>query len=297
MELFEFSNLNLAALPRTPLKLEREIQRLLETNLETVFGIRFLATEFSTGEKHAGRIDSLGIDENGTPVIVEYKLTSSENVINQALYYLDWLVDHKADFSMLVQKKLGPDVQIDWTSPRVLCVADGFGKYDSYAVQQIGRNIELVQYKVFANRFLLVDVVSGGRAASKTAKAAIQDTAIYSVKAHLGHTTSALAEVALEIREYLLGLGEDVTESPVKNYVAYRTTRNFCCFEVHRKHLFLYLSLDPAIAVGCDFCRDMRGIGHFGTGDLELRITDPAQLNRALELIGLAYEQASGGVA
>jgi len=92
---------------KTPItfKFEREIQSLSEKNLEVFFGIRFLASEHSTGSKHKGRIDSLGIDENDCPVIIEYKLDSKENVINQGLFYLDWLMDHKANFEMLCLKK------------------------------------------------------------------------------------------------------------------------------------------------------------------------------------------------
>jgi len=86
MDLFRIVGSKLQALERTQFKLEREIQRLLEANLDAVFGIRFLASEFSTGDKHPGRIDSLGLDENGTPVIIEYKLASNQAVINQALY-------------------------------------------------------------------------------------------------------------------------------------------------------------------------------------------------------------------
>jgi RecB family endonuclease NucS len=53
------------------------------------------ATEYETGKAHRGRIDSLGLDENGSPVIFEYKRTSNEDVINQGLFYLDWLMNHK----------------------------------------------------------------------------------------------------------------------------------------------------------------------------------------------------------
>jgi RecB family endonuclease NucS len=47
---------------------EVELQRLIEANMEAMLGIRFLATEYRTG-RHRGRIDSLGLDESGTPVI------------------------------------------------------------------------------------------------------------------------------------------------------------------------------------------------------------------------------------
>jgi predicted transport protein len=293
MELFKIGGAGLTPLPRTALKLEREIQRLLEANLKTVFGISFLATEFSTGEKQAGRIDSLGIDENGTPVIVEYKLSSSENVINQALYYMDWLVDHKGDFELLVQKKLGAGVTVDWTSPRVLCVADSFSRYDTYAVTQMGRNIQLAQYKVFDNQYLMIDVVGGGQPLAKPGRGPSPSEVIeYSVETHFDQAKGTLREIAEELREYLLELGEDVTEGPVKHYVAYRTTRNFCCLEVHQKHLFLYLALDPSAGIGCDFCRDVSKVGHFGTGNLEVRISSADQVETAKRLAAKAYAQA-----
>lgn len=40
--------------------------------MPAMLGVRLLATEYSTGPVHGGRIDSLGLDENGAPVVVEY---------------------------------------------------------------------------------------------------------------------------------------------------------------------------------------------------------------------------------
>lgn len=73
----------------TAAHLEKPLQSLIERNLETFLGIRFLATEYSTGKTHAGRIDTLGLDEDSCQVILEYKRSSNENIINQGLFYLD----------------------------------------------------------------------------------------------------------------------------------------------------------------------------------------------------------------
>ncbi|MEU6182445.1 hypothetical protein ABZ830_32640 [Streptomyces coeruleorubidus] len=51
---------------------EADVQDLIEAHMETMLGVRFLASEYSTGPVHGGRIDSLGIDENNAPVIVEF---------------------------------------------------------------------------------------------------------------------------------------------------------------------------------------------------------------------------------
>jgi RecB family endonuclease NucS len=69
--------------------LEKPLQTLIERNLEALLGVRFLSTEYSTGKTHSGRIDTLGLDENNCPVILEYKRSAGENVINQGLFYLD----------------------------------------------------------------------------------------------------------------------------------------------------------------------------------------------------------------
>jgi hypothetical protein len=53
--------------------LEVELQRRVEAAMEAMLGIRLVASEYPTGLWHRGRIDSLGLDENGAPVVVEYK--------------------------------------------------------------------------------------------------------------------------------------------------------------------------------------------------------------------------------
>src|SRR5271169_5790167 len=140
--------------------LEKPLQTLIERNMETFFGARLVASEYSTGKKHGGRIDSLGLDENGSPVIFEYKRSVNENVINQGLFYLDWLLDHRAEFELLVMKKLDADVaaQIDWSAPRLVCVASDFTRYDEYAIAQINRSIELVRYRDYDGAYLTLDL-------------------------------------------------------------------------------------------------------------------------------------------
>jgi RecB family endonuclease NucS len=82
---------------------ERHLQDLVEANMESLLGVRFLASEYNTGPQHGGRTDSLGIDENGSPVVVEFKAGRDAGVVNQGLFYLSWLTDHRAEFQLLVR--------------------------------------------------------------------------------------------------------------------------------------------------------------------------------------------------
>ena len=136
---------------------EKELQKLFERNLEEIVGIKFLTSEFVT--THGGRIDTLGLDEDGSPVIIEYKVDEKDNVINQGLFYLDWLVDHKGDFELLVQKILGPTVRVNWDSPRLILVAQSYNKYDKYAVNRISENIDLKKYILYDNNVIFVENV------------------------------------------------------------------------------------------------------------------------------------------
>lgn len=96
IKLFRIAAGAVSELAGTTDTVEKSVQVLFEKNLDALLGVRFLATEYTTS--HGGRIDTLGLDENGCPVILEYKQASNENVINQGLFYLDWLMDHRKDF-------------------------------------------------------------------------------------------------------------------------------------------------------------------------------------------------------
>lgn len=160
IQLFRIQAGQATALQGEASDLEKPLQTLIEANLEVLLGIRFLATEYSTGKTHGGRIDTLGIDEDHCPVIIEYKRSVGENVINQGLFYLDWLMDHRAEFKLLVLEQLGKAAAdaIDWSAPRLVCIAADFTKYDGHAVQQIQRSIELMRYRRFGSELLLLEL-------------------------------------------------------------------------------------------------------------------------------------------
>jgi len=107
LKLFRTAKTSVTEVQSKSIELERSLQSVIESNLETMLGVRFLGSEYATGKTHGGRIDTLGIDENSCPVIIEYKRALNENVINQGLFYLDWLLDHKAEIKLLVLDKHG----------------------------------------------------------------------------------------------------------------------------------------------------------------------------------------------
>ncbi|WP_312565593.1 DUF5655 domain-containing protein [Comamonas sp.] len=296
--------------------LEKPLQQLMEANLQTLLGIRFLATEFSTGKVHGGRIDTLGLDENNSPVIIEYKRSVGENVINQGLYYLDWLMDHQADFKWLVMEKLGADVAaaIDWSTPRLLCVAADFTKYDRHAVQQIQRHIELLRYRRFGDDLLLLELAYANNGTLEKRTPKLTETVALTDSSATTHAPTpkpqgpdkSFAEIKASLPEALLqtlaaledlaqSFGDDVQCKELRLYTAFKTLRNFASVVLQRSRLLVYLHLDAAIYTAqiqhhIAATRDVSAIGHWGTGDIEVSITQLAELQALEPYLRMAYE-------
>lgn len=292
IKLFSTSS-GVAELPSSSVVLEKELQILIEQNMPAFFGVTFLKSEYAITN---GRIDSLGLDENNCPVIFEYKRSINENVINQGLFYLDWLLDHKADFKLLVMEQLGNEKanNIDWTIPCVICIASDFTKFDEHAVNQMQRNIKLVRYKKFGAGLILFEHLNAPKInpilditdVTGYTKVGADKTFLQQLEG----APSNLKNIYETMKGYILSLGDDVTENQLKLYVAFKKIKNIICAEINPSRILLHLRLNPAeINLEKDFTRDMRNIGHFGTGDLQITIKSVEDFEKAKEFIIKVY--------
>lgn len=302
IKFFKIDNDNVQELHGHSISLEKSLQNLIEKHLDAFLGIKFLASEYSTGKRHGGRIDTLGLDENHSPVIIEYKRSMNENVINQGLFYLDWLLDHKAEFELMTLRKFGQSFadNIDWGSPRLLCIAGNFTKYDEHAVQQINRNIELYQYKHYSEGFLMLDLVNATTAQTvyiedssidRTQKSNIKT--FKTVSDYLDQANEQLTDRFESLKAFMIALGDDVQMKTLKYYIAFKRIKNFACVEVHPQSnsILVYLKVDPTtVTLEQGFTRNVTNIGHYGTGDLELRINNDEDLEKAKHFIEKSYD-------
>jgi len=300
IKLFKINDNQVTAIEGQSVAIERSLQTLLEKHLEEFLGVRLLKSEYQTGKTHGGRIDTLGLDENDCPVIIEYKRALNENVINQGLYYLDWLLDHKGEFTLLVQKHFTPKLteeDIGWRGARLLCIAGEFTKFDEYAVQQIDRNIELIRYRRYGNELLLLELVN----ASYGSVEETAETPKTSSRTSGSTVTEKLAKASTEVKDrfeslkaFAQALGDDVEIKTLKNYFAFKRIKNFASVEVHPQtsKIVVFTKSDfKNVHLEEGFTRDVRNIGHFGTGDLEITIGSDDELERAKPLIVRSYEE------
>lgn len=70
--------------------------------------------------------------------------------------------------------------------------------------------------------------------------------------------------------------------------------RNFACVcPPQQTKLLVYLKVDPKeVDLVPGFTRDVRGLGHHGTGDLEVQLRTSRDLERAQELFRTSYAAA-----
>ncbi|MFG2769845.1 hypothetical protein [Streptomyces sp. NPDC048350] len=102
-----------------------------------------------------------------------------------------------------------------------------------------------------------------------------------------------MTELTAVVEEVLRGLVEDVTKVARKQYDAYQGLRNFACVTGRQDKLLVYLKAAPAdveLVPGCT--RDVTGLGHHGTEDLEVHLRSEEDVERALGLFRLSHAAA-----
>ncbi|WP_326731779.1 DUF5655 domain-containing protein [Streptomyces phaeochromogenes] len=293
LKLFHATNIGVTEVMPRLADVEADVQDLIEAHMDTMLGVRFLASEYVINCVGGGRIDSLGVDENFAPVIVEYKRGTDAGVINQGLFYMAWLMSHKDAFRSLVRDRLGVTAasQVLWSAPRLICVAGDFTRYDVHAVREHRRSIDLVRYKYFgSDHFGLETVASVTGHSAEVRRVRRRVPGALPVR----HRGGAMAELAAAVDEVLVGLGDGVTQVQRKQYRAYQRLRNFACLiPPQQTKVLVYLKADPtAVDLAPGFTRDVTGLGHHGTGDLEVQLRTERDVERAQDLFRLSYATA-----
>ena len=97
------------------------------------------------------------------------------------------------------------------------------------------------------------------------------------------------------LRAYLTALGDDVQETTLRFYIAFKRIKNFACVEFRPTtgKILLFVKVDPSsVHLEAGFTRDVSKLGHFGTGDLEITLTKLEDLERAMPLIKRSYDDS-----
>ena len=232
MFLFKKNSLTLNEIKEKPFKLEKDLQEIAENNLEKVFGLEFVCSEFAVWEF---RIDTLAYDpENKSFVIIEYKRDRSFSIVDQWYSYLALLLNNKAEFVLKYNEEFKSPIQksdINWESSKVIFVANGFTSYQKNAINFKDLPIELWESRQFENEIILFNQVKASKTSEsiktiskwdKTFSKITEEIKTYTIEDHFKEWWNESKEIYENFKNKVLELDSRIEEDPKKWYIAYK---------------------------------------------------------------------------
>jgi len=299
MPLFRIANhQTLELVPSREFTCEKELHHLLELNLINAMGIKLVASEYPVPN---GRIDSLAIDEDGIPVIIEYKWRKDPGAIVQGLFYMDWILKNRKPFESIIKDKIGKEVDVNWSSnPRLIIVAQDFDVKELAAINQLVPTVELKKYALYDGLFWIEDVniVKAGKGTSDGEIGKGQDAGNDSqatLAALIAKVPKDVADIFWQIRKKILELSGSVREKPSSQYCDYRTVSTFVTIYPQKERLRILIKM------GNQKANDPKGIctpvpKSYGFGYLNTQfvIAKKDEVEYALDLIKQAFHFVTG---
>lgn len=233
MQIYNNKNWKLELINEIWFMLEKDMQTLTEKNLDNIFWLEFIKTEFQLNNL---RVDTLAFDnENNYFVIIEYKRWNSYSVVDQWMSYLSLLLNNRADFLQELAKKRNKYIDvndIEWWQSKVIIIADSFNRYQKDSINFKDLPIELYELKNFNNNTVLYNQInaSNPRESIKTItkfqtkefENVNKEIKTYISDDHFKEGWDISRELYEEIREKILALDSRIEESPVKLYIWYK---------------------------------------------------------------------------
>jgi len=226
--------------------LERDLQTVTESNLETIFGLDFVSTEFAL---HQFRIDTLAFDkETNSFVIIEYKRDRSFSVVDQGYAYLALMLNNKADFILEYNESKKENLRredVDWSQSRVLFLANSFTAYQQNAINFKDLPIELWEVKKYNNKTVLYNRLKSEEAKesiktvskNKTIQNVSRELKTYSVEDHFKSGWEKSRELYDELDERISKLDSRIVKTARQNYIAFKIEGlkwNLCDLHIYK---------------------------------------------------------------
>lgn len=276
---------------------EIELHRLCESNLENIFGLKFVKREV---EFNNFRLDTLAFDESSKAfVIIEYKNTSSFSVIDQGYAYLSLLLNNKAEFILEYNENCNISLKrgdVDWSQSRVIFVSPSFNNYQKESINFKDLPFELWEAKKFSNNTVYFNNIKPSKTSEsiKTitkintqARDIIDEVIVYTEEEHLKNSSEEVVDLYNKVKEYILSLNGNITIKAKKLEIGF-VYNNKIMIDIHLQKRSLKIWLNAKFGTINDakgLTKDMSKTGHWGNGDYEIQISDDEELEYIFSLI------------
>jgi predicted transport protein len=305
MPLYSIKSDRLERVKEVPFKSERkDIQHITELSLKEVFGYDFVKSELVLGTL---RIDTLAFDtENKSFVIIEYKIDQSFSVIDQGYAYLGLLLNSKADFILEYNESKDASLKrndVDWSQSKVIFVSPQFTKYQKQAINFRDLPIELWEISKFANGTLLFNQLKSPETSESITKISqrseivqkvSKEIKVYTEEDHLIGLPAEIAGLYKDLKDRVLGLGDNIEIRPRKKYIGFVAETNFVDVQPQKAQLKLWINLPiGTLNDERNIARNVADIGHWGNGDYEAGLKPGDDLDYLMTLIKQSYTKSS----
>ena len=296
MPIYLNTNNKLKEVEEKAFKLERDIQRVFEENLDTIMQLTLVKSEFTIKDR---RIDTLAFDKQSNAfVIIEYKRDKNISVFDQGITYLGLMLANKADFVIEYNEQLKMNMKrddVDWTQSRIVFVSTSFSEYQIAAADFKDFSIELWEAKQYENNLISINPIKKTKTApsikpitqqSATYKKVTDEIKVYTEEEHMARASEEIAELYVKFRDAILNLADGIEVKPQKVYVAFKLDTNIADVEVQKNSLKIFINAKVGkINDGKDIARDISNIGHTGNGDYLVQVTNDKDLEYIMSLI------------
>jgi len=303
VKLYSITNNKLNSISQDNFKLEKEIQTLIENNLQELFNLQFVKSELPI---KSFRVDTLGFDkETKSFVIIEYKKDRNYSVIDQGYTYMSLLLNSKSDLILEYNENCEGTLRrddVDWTQSRVIFISPQFTEYQKHSVNFKDVPFELWEIKRYENDLLgllqhkttseesisTVSVEKGGVVSQVT-----KQIKVFNEEFHLNYNPKRpkwVNEIYFQLKERILNLGE-VEMKPNGNYISFRRGRPFVDVVFYMEGLYTIINMkEGTLNDPMKLMKTYGGKGHWGNGDYYITIDTKTDLDYMMSLINQSYK-------
>jgi len=244
MAIFKIQGKSLKPVKEVKFDLEKDIQKLTEDNLDTLFGLTFVSgysnNEFSVrAQEQDFYIDTLAFDEQQKSiVIIEYKKDRNFSVVDQGFSYLSAMLHSQADLVLELNKRLGKNYSkedIDWDQSRLIFISPEFTNYQKNAINFKDLPFLLYEVKAYDNNLVQYEQVKPFRTSTsilaytkdKVVKDVTSQVKVFNVEDHFKGSKQQLKPLYEYLKDKVFGLDPRFKENPRAPYIGFMLGEQF----------------------------------------------------------------------
>jgi predicted transport protein len=308
MPVYKINKLKLEPLSKRKFDLERDIQKLTEQNLGTLFGLRFVSgasnQEFHIPvQEQEFYIDTLAFDEGQKSfVIIEYKKDRSFSVIDQGFAYLSAILNHPADLILELNERLGKSFKksdIDWDASRVIFISPEFTNYQKNAI-----NFKDLPFYLYEVDYYSGDIIDYSPIKPYQTSVSVthfikdpniqkvaKEIKVYTIDDLIRPDWTDIKELYDELSIGIMKSGIETREKFTKVYVAYMSKhgRNYVELVPQQKEIKVYFRFPYNFVKSSMKIEDIRKIGHLANGISYVHYNDTSQVPEIIRLAKESY--------